>query len=269
MNANSEPAAQPQEGGCVYIIGAGPGDPELLTVKARRVLQESDAVVYDMLVSQDIVDMIPAGATRIFAGKTAGNHHMPQEEINALLVSLAKSGRRVARLKGGDPFVFGRGSEEAAFISEHGIRFEIIPGVTASSGCSAYAGIPLTHRSMAQGVHLVTGHCQAGQELELDWHTLADPDITLVVYMGLSNVGKISAELIEAGLSPETPAAAIRHGTMPDQMTVLTTLEDLPDCVKRRQLKSPTLFVIGKVVELARELNWTHEPLECGPGVDD
>ena len=255
--------ASPSAEGRVYIIGAGPGDPDLLTVKARRVLQSCDAVVYDLLVSQEILDLIPAGATRIFAGKTAGNHHMPQGEINDLLVSLAKNGRTVARLKGGDPFVFGRGSEEAAYIADHGIAFEIIPGITASSGCSAYAGIPLTHRGMAQGVQLVTGHCQAGQELDLDWHSLADPDITLVIYMGLANVGKIRDELMKAGLPGTTPAAAIRRGTLPDQTTVLTTLQDLPDCVKRRGLKSPTLFVIGRVVELSRELNWDHHPIDC------
>ncbi len=247
----------------VYIVGAGPGDPDLLTVKAVRIIGEADVVVYDLLVSKPILDLIPAGSTRIFAGKAARNHHMPQEEINDLLVSLAKSGRRVVRLKGGDPFVFGRGSEEAQHLFDNGISFEVVPGITASQGCSCYAGIPLTHRGLAQGVHFVTGHCQAGRKLDLNWKNLADPDTTLVIYMGLTNVQTIQNELIAAGLPADTPAAAIRKGTLPDQQTVLTTLGDLADCVERAGLKSPTLFVIGRVVSLANELNWCHEPQEC------
>lgn len=247
----------------VHIVGAGPGDPDLLTVKARRLIAEAEVVVYDLLVSQPILDLIPAGATRIFAGKAARNHHMPQHEINELLVNLAKSGRRVLRLKGGDPFVFGRGSEEAAHLAAHGVPFDIVPGITASQGCSAYAGIPLTHRGLSQGVHFVTGHCQEGRDLELNWKSLADPDTTLVIYMGLTNVARIRDELVAAGLPPETPAAAIRNGTLPEQETLLTTLGDLPDCVEKANLKSPTLFVIGKVTALARELAWLAKAREC------
>jgi uroporphyrin-III C-methyltransferase/precorrin-2 dehydrogenase/sirohydrochlorin ferrochelatase/uroporphyrin-III C-methyltransferase len=252
-----------QQPATVYIVGAGPGDPELLTLKARRLLTEADTVVYDLLVSQPILDMIPADATRVFAGKAARNHHMPQEDINALLVSQAQAGRKVVRLKGGDPFIFGRGSEEAAFLAAHGVPFEIVPGITASQGCSAYAGIPLTHRGLAQGVHFVTGHCQEGKDLELNWKTLADPDVTLVIYMGLTNIQRIRDELVAAGLAQETPAAAIRNGTTPRQETMLTTLGGLPDCVERAQLKSPTLIVIGKVVALARELGWRGPAKEC------
>lgn len=252
-----------QQPATVYIVGAGPGDPELLTLKARRLLGEADAVVYDLLVSQPILDIIPANATRIFAGKAARNHHLPQEDINALLVDLAKSGRKVVRLKGGDPFVFGRGSEEAAFLAAHGVPFEVVPGITASQGCSAYAGIPLTHRGLAQGVHFVTGHCQEGKDLELNWKTLADPDNTLVVYMGLTNIQRIRDELVAAGLPAETPAAAIRNGTTPQQETFVTTLGDLPACIERAGLKSPTLIVIGKVVALARELGWRGQAKEC------
>ncbi|MEO5336751.1 MAG: uroporphyrinogen-III C-methyltransferase [Magnetospirillum sp. WYHS-4] len=247
----------------VHIVGAGPGDPELLTLKARRLIAEAEAVVYDLLVSQPILDLIPAGTTRIFAGKAARNHHMPQGEINDLLVSLARAGRQVVRLKGGDPFVFGRGSEEAAHLAAHGVPFEIVPGITASQGCSAYAGIPLTHRGLAQGVHFVTGHCQEGRELELNWRSLADPDTTLVIYMGLTNLQRIVDELLTAGLPAATPAAAIRNGTMPEQETLLTTLGGLPDCVKKAGLKSPTLLVIGKVTALARDLGWRGKPREC------
>jgi len=246
----------------VSIVGAGPGDPDLLTVKAKRLIEEADVVVYDLLVSKEILEMIPAGATRIFAGKRARKHFMPQEEINALLVSLAKSGRRVVRLKGGDPFVFGRGGEEALHLAENDIPFEMVPGITASAGCTAYSGIPFTHRGIATGVRFVTGHRQDG-ELDLNWKSLADPDTTLVIYMGLTNVQKISDELIRAGLDADTPAAAIHRGTLPDHRTILTTLGQLPECVAKAKLKAPTLLVIGKVVDLAKSLGWHVSAQNC------
>ncbi len=247
----------------IFIIGAGPGDPELLTVKAARVLKEADVVVYDRLVSDAILDLLPAGTTRIFAGKAARDHHMPQKEINQLLASLARGGRRVVRLKGGDPFIFGRGSEEAVYLAAHGISFQVVPGITASAGCGAYAGIPLTHRDLAHGVRFVTGHRRAGKDLDLNWKSLADPDTTLVIYMGLTNVHQISDELIAAGLPGNTPAGAIQDGTTRDQRTVLTTLAELPACVEKANLKAPTLFIIGRVVELAESLSWFASAVDC------
>ncbi len=247
----------------VYIVGAGPGDPDLLTVKAMRLLKEADVVVYDRLVSDGILDLVPPGATRIFAGKAARDHFMPQDEINDLLVSLAKSGRRAVRLKGGDPFIFGRGSEEALYLAKHNVAFEIVPGITASAGCGAYAGIPLTHRGMATGVRFVTGHCRDGVHLDLNWKSLADPETTLVIYMGLINIQKISDELINAGLPADTPAGAIERGTTADQRTILTTLADLPACVAKADLKAPSLLIIGRVVDLAEDLSWHIPALDC------
>lgn len=253
----------------IYIVGAGPGDPDLLTVKAARILKEADVVVYDRLVSEGILDLVPAGATRIFAGKAARNHHMPQEEINTLLVNLAQAGHTVVRLKGGDPFIFGRGSEEAEYLAGHGISFEVVPGVTASAGCGAYAGIPLTHRDLAHGVRFVTGHRREGVGLDLNWKSLADPDTTLVIYMGLTNIQQISDELIAAGLPATTPAGAIEKGTSKDQRTIITTLAELPDCVIHADLKAPTLIIIGRVVELAKNLSWFSQALDCDMVVHD
>ncbi len=240
----------------VFIVGAGPGDPELLTIKALRVLKDAQVVVFDRLVSDDILELLPAGTARIFAGKAARKHNMPQEEINELLVSLAKSGRKVVRLKGGDPFIFGRGSEESLYLARNNIPFEIVPGITASSGCGSYAGIPLTHRGFATGVRFVTGHCRQGKHLDLNWHSLADPDTTLVIYMGLINVTKISDELIKAGLPGDTPAGAIERGTTAKQRTILTTLKELPASIEKANLKAPSLLIIGRVVQLADELSW-------------
>ena len=239
----------------VHIVGAGPGDPELLTLKAIRALESADVVVYDKLVSAEILALIPAGATRIFAGKVARDHHMPQAEINALLVGLAKSGRRVVRLKGGDPFMFGRGGEEAEALAGNGLRFVVVPGVTSAAGCSAYAGIPLTHRGLAHGVRFVTGHTK-DDALDLNWPSLADPDTTLIVYMGRINVGRIAERLIAHGLSPRTPAAAIVNGTRPEQQNLLTTLAALPEVLEAQKQEGPTLLVIGRVVSLAEMLAW-------------
>ena len=244
----------------VYLVGAGPGDPDLLTVKAVRLLQGADVVVYDRLVSSEVLDLVPVGTTRIFAGKAANHHHMPQDEINQLLVTLARSGHKVVRLKGGDPFVFGRGSEEAEHLVRHGIPFEVVPGITASAGCTAYAGIPLTHRGLATSVRFFTGHCQAGKPLDLNWKSLVDPDTTLVVYMGLANLGQIATELMAAGLPGSTPAAAIHKGTTPEQRIVLSPLAELASRVVQARLGAPTLIVIGKVTKLAEVLDWYNAP---------
>ena len=235
----------------VHLIGAGPGDPDLLTVKALRLLQGAEAVVYDRLISPAILELVPAGATRIYVGKAKGHHTFPQDEINALLVKLARSGHRVVRLKGGDPFIFGRGSEEAEHLARQGIAFEVVPGVTAASGCAAGFGIPLTHRGLANGVRFVTGHCRDGQALDLNWASLADPDTTLVIYMGLASLPTISHRLIEAGMPPETPAAAIAGGTMPRQSLCRGTLAELPAKAAAKELKAPVLIVIGRVVDMA------------------
>ncbi len=234
----------------VALVGAGPGDPELLTVKALRHLQEADVVVYDRLVSRAVLDLIPQGVQRICAGKACGKHLLSQDEINALLVRLAKAGRRVCRLKGGDPFVFGRGSEEALHLAAHGIPFEVVPGITAASGCLAAAGIPLTHRGMATGVRLITGHARGDGELEIDWRALADPSTTLVVYMALAALERFRDGLIGAGLSPTTPAIAVASGTLPEQVLCRTTLAELPAAVMAAGLAAPVMVAVGAVVAL-------------------
>lgn len=242
--------------GCVYLVGAGPGDPDLLTLKAHRLLQEADVVVYDRLVSREILDLIPTGTGRIYVGKASGNHHMRQEEINELLANLGRRARKVVRLKGGDPLVFGRGSEEALHLGRAGVPFEIVPGITAASACTTYAGIPLTHRGLAGSVRFVAGHCRADQPLDLDWDGLADPETTLVVYMGLANLPEIQAGLIAAGLSADTPAALIENGSTPRQRRLVTRLDGLAATAAADRVASPALVVIGKVVALAGEMDW-------------
>jgi uroporphyrin-III C-methyltransferase/precorrin-2 dehydrogenase/sirohydrochlorin ferrochelatase/uroporphyrin-III C-methyltransferase len=237
--------------GKVYLVGAGPGDPELLTVKAHRLLQQADAVVYDRLVADEVMSLVPAGATRLFVGKSTDHHPIPQDEINRLMARMAQTGRTVVRIKGGDPFVFGRGCEESAYLGEHGVPFEMVPGITAASGCTARLGIPLTHRRLATGVRFVTGHRCDGAGLDLDWASLADPKTTLVVYMGRATLDELSRELIAAGLPPDTPAAAIANGTTPDERACCAGLADLPARVTELALAAPLLLVIGEVVTLA------------------
>lgn len=241
---------------CIYLVGAGPGDPDLLTLKAYRLLQEADVIVYDRLVSAAILDLIPAGTSRIFVGKAAGNHHMSQDDINELLANLARRARKIVRLKGGDPVIFGRGSEEALHLAQQGVRFEIVPGITAASACTSYAGIPLTHRGLASSVRFVAGHCRSDQPLDLNWRSLADPDSTLVVYMGLANLEEIQTQLIKAGLPATTPAAVIENGSTQRQRRLLTQLDNLAATVAAEQVCSPALLVIGRVVALAGELDW-------------
>lgn len=242
--------------GRVALVGAGPGDPDLLTVKALRLIQGARTVVYDRLVSAEIMALVPPQADLIYAGKQSAAHHLPQHEINALLIRLARQGRDVVRLKGGDPFVFGRGSEEAEALAKAGVPFEVVPGLSSASGCTTYAGIPLTHRGLAQGVRLVTGHAREGEVLEHDWAKLADPNCTLVIYMGLTHLADIAANLITAGLDPATPAAAVENGTTPRQRRILAPLGGLAQAVTAAGLKPPTLLIIGKVVELAGVLDW-------------
>lgn len=236
--------------GIVYLVGAGPGDPELLTLKARRLLDEAEVVVYDRLVSNDILALIPKGTARISVGKQPKSHPVPQQEINALLVSLARGGRRVVRLKGGDPFLFGRGSEEAAHLSEHGVAFEVVPGITSASGCAAAFGLPLTHRGLASGVRFITGHCRDDMALDLDWPGLADSNTTLVIYMGVANIPSIVVRLISHGLPETTPAAAICNGTRLGQRCLVTTLGELPTMTSNAGFDGPVLFYIGRVVEM-------------------
>lgn len=241
---------------CVYLVGAGPGDPDLLTVKAQRLLRQADVVVYDRLVSPAILDLIPPGTSRIYVGKATGQHSMPQEDINELLLNLARKGHQVVRLKGGDPFVFGRGSEEARHLARHGTRFEVVPGITSAAACSAYAGIPLSHRGLARSVRFVTGHCRADQPLELDWQGMADPQTTLVIYMGLANLVQIRQGLLDAGMAPDTPAAFVENGTTPQQRRILTTLGELQRDQECHGVQTPALIIIGKVVDFAHELDW-------------
>ena len=238
----------------VYLVGAGPGDPELLTLKALRLLREADVVVYDRLVSPSILELIPSGTRRVFVGKESGCHPVPQSAINNLLVQLARAEGSVVRLKGGDPVIFGRGCEEGEYLLRHGVGFEIVPGITAASGCAAVAGIPLTHRTAATGVRFVTGHRLEDRSLGLNWQSLADPDTTLVVYMGLSNLREIAARLIEAGLPETTPAIAISSGTTERQKLCRAALSDLPAQVEAAGLTAPTLCIIGRVVAVSDQL---------------
>lgn len=242
--------------GFVSLIGAGPGDPELLTLKALKRLQSADVVVYDRLVAEEILAFIPAGAARIYAGKSCKQKAMTQDEINTLLISLAHTGRKVVRLKGGDPFIFGRGSEEALYLAQHHIPFEIIPGITAAQGCGAYAGIPLTHRGLATGIRYVTGHTAAGGEPELDWKRLADQNTTLVVYMGVQNAGLIAAKLIEHGLGENTPIAVVESGTRRNQRVLRGELQNLGKLVQQQRVVPPATLIIGKVTALADIIGW-------------
>jgi len=237
----------------VYLVGAGPGDPELLTMKAHRLLGEADVVVYDRLVATPILDLVPKGTSRIYVGKAARSHHMVQDEINALLAKLAHAGRTVVRLKGGDPYIFGRGSEEAVFLKQHGVPVCVVPGITAASGCAAALGVPLTQRGMATGVRFVTGHRQGDGLLDLNWASLADPDTTLVLYMGLSTIGAITENLIAAGLSKDTPAAAIANGTTSKQQVCVASLAKLPEKLGQSDFRAPVLIVIGKVAAYAEQ----------------
>ena len=241
--------------GTVYLVGAGPGDPDLLTLRAARLIAEADVLVYDYLVSPAVLELARPEAERIFAGKRRGNHALPQQELNLLLVKLAQQNKRVVRLKGGDPYIFGRGGEEVETLFEHGIPFEVTPGITAASGIAAYAGMPLTHREYAQACVFVTGHLK-DDSIDLDWPGLARRKQTVVIYMGLVGLPTLCTKLIEHGLPADWPAAIVQQGTTPNQRTVTGTLATLPALALEAALQAPTLIIVGEVVKLHHRLAW-------------
>jgi uroporphyrin-III C-methyltransferase/precorrin-2 dehydrogenase/sirohydrochlorin ferrochelatase len=244
-----------QEHGEVYLVGGGPGDPDLLTFKAVRLMQQADVVLYDRLVSAEVLDMVRRDAELIYVGKQPTNHPVPQEQINQLLIRLAKEGKRVLRLKGGDPFLFGRGGEEIETLMEQGIAFQVVPAVTAAIGSSAYAGIPLTHRDYAQSCIFVTGHLK-DNSIDLNWQALVQPQQTVVIYMGLNNLASICSELIKHGMSKDKPIALIQKATTSEQRVLVGTLETLPAIVEEQNIKLSSIIIIGDVVKLHQKLAW-------------
>ena len=241
--------------GEVFLVGGGPGDPDLLTFRALRLMQQCDVCVYDKLVSPEVMELVRRDAELIYVGKSRDQHTVPQEEINELLAKLALQGKRVLRLKGGDPFIFGRGGEEIETLMQHGVPFQVVPGITAANGVSSYAGIPLTHRDYAQACLFITGHLKDGT-IDLDWAAMARPHQTVVIYMGLVGLSDICKRLIAEGVSPDMPAAVIQQGTTQRQRVVTATLKDLGEKVGEAEMKPPCLTIIGEVVQLREKLNW-------------
>ncbi len=249
------PPSRPLAPGEVALVGTGPGDPELLTLRALRLLQQADVVLYDNLVSPQIMALLPARTDRVYVGKRRNDHAMRQEAIHGLMVTHARAGRRVVRLKGGDPFVFGRGGEEIESLAEHGIGFQVVPGITAALGVASYAGIPLTHRDHAQACVFVTGHLKNGT-MDLDWAGLARPGQTIVCYMGFLGLAELCTRLVEHGLAADTPAAIVQQGTTREQRVVIGDLRTLPARADAAKLHAPTLIIVGTVVRLAEKLAW-------------
>ncbi len=265
MNNIGEPP-RPQSAGLVYLVGAGPGDPGLITVRGLKALQQATVVMYDRLVHPSLIDEAPASAQRIYVGKESGIHCVPQAQINQLLVKCASQGERVVRLKGGDPFVFGRGGEEAEALVAAGLPFEIIPGVSSAIAVPAYAGIPVTHRQVASSFAVITGHEESGKEHSaIDWQRLATAVDTLVILMGTKGLARITAQLIQHGRAPETPVALIRWGTTSEQFTLIGTLADIAAKAAAITLEPPVVTVIGEVVNLTERLQWL--PLREGKTV--
>ena len=252
-------AAPSRREGSVVLVGAGPGDPGLLTLNALRALQEADVILHDRLVSDEVLALARRDATRIPVGKAARAHSVPQERIHELMLEHARAGRRVVRLKGGDPFVFGRGGEELEVLARHGIAFEVVPGITAAMACGAYAGVPLTHRAHAQSLRLVTAHC--GESCDgLDWRSLAEPRQTLALYMGVAALETVGEQLMRHGRAPATPVAVIERGSRADQRVTLARLDELDDLARRGDVRSPALLIVGEVAALAGALHWFGEP---------
>lgn len=249
---------QPFIAGEVALVGAGPGDPDLLTIQAYRMIQQAEVVVYDRLVSKEIMALLPESCEKIYVGKKQAEHRVPQEGINQLLVDYAKQNKKVVRLKGGDPFVFGRGGEEAQYLLANHVACHIVPGMTAASACTSYAGIPLTHREVARSCRFMTGNVQNNGELDLPWETLHNQKQTIVFYMGVKSLPIISEQLIKAGRLPHTPAALIHKGTNPEQKIYRGTLETLTEIVEKYQVKPPTLIVIGDVINTFDENQLAH-----------
>jgi len=241
--------------GEVYLVGAGPGDPDLLTFRALRLMQQADVVVYDRLVSSEILDLVRRDAEKIYVGKQKSNHSLPQESINDLLARLALAGKRVVRLKGGDPFIFGRGGEEIETLVQHNINFQVVPGITAASGCATYGGIPLTHRDHAQSCTFITGHLK-DNTVNLNYQQLVAPNQTIVIYMGLTGLENICQSFILHGASPELPIALIQQGTTQSQRVITSTLQTMPELIKNQDIQPPTLIIIGSVVSLHDKLKW-------------
>jgi len=255
MDPNAPRTPPARASGTVYLVGCGPGDPELLTLRAYRLMQGADVALYDHLVSDEVMALLPAAVERIFVGKERDRHTMPQQAINDLLVRHAREGKRVLRLKGGDPFIFGRGGEEIDTLAAEGVPFEVVPGITAALGVASYAGIPLTHRDHAQSCLFVTGH-RKEDGFEMDWHGLTRPRQTVVVYMGLLGLSTLCDGLVAHGMSADTPAAVIQQGTTRDQRVVTGTLSTLAQQVAAARLTPPTLMIVGDVVRLREKLAW-------------
>ncbi len=247
--------------GKVYLVGAGPGDPQLLTIKAVRVLKEADVVIYDRLVGEEILCLAPEGAEMIYVGKRTGKHEVPQDKITELIVEKAQSGGKIVRLKGGDPFIFGRGGEEAEALVGKGIAFEVVPGVSSSVAAPMYAGIPLTHRDYAASVAIITGHRAGDAEKIIDWVKIANAVDTMVILMGVESLEGIVAKLLEGGVSPDKPVAMVESGTYPKQRTLISTLGKIIKDAETKQIKPPSVIVIGEVANLGRKLAWFKKPL--------